>query len=142
MMPGPIIQTKQVSIWRGPKRKNPELSAEIGKVIRRQRKAADMTQAMFAEAIGLESETVSRMENGVRLPTIEKLVEMADLFRVPVAVFFENVGPLKNISVSELMAEKISAALTSRRMLAELRAEVAQDDARYHLAKPKARKKD
>jgi transcriptional regulator with XRE-family HTH domain len=144
MMPGPIIQTSKTGEYMArTKRKNPELSAEIGKVIRRQRKAADMTQAMFAEAIGLESETVSRMENGVRLPTIEKLVEMADLFRVPVAVFFENVGPLKKQQETQLMAEKISAALDKLPDAGKnFVLEVAQDYARYHLTKPKARKKD
>jgi len=125
------------------KRKNPELSAEIGKVIRKQRKAANMTQAIFAEAIGLESETISRMENGVRLPTIEKLVEMADLFRIPVAVFFENVGPLKKQPEAQLMAEKICAALDK---LPESGKHfvlgVAQDYARYHQPKPKTRKRD
>lgn len=70
------------------KHSNPELAIEIGKIIRAQRKAAGMTQAMLAETVGLESETVSRMENGIRLPSIEKLVEMADVFCVPVAVFF------------------------------------------------------
>ena len=126
------------------KRKNPELAVEIGKVIRKQRKAAGMTQAAFAEAIGLESETVSRMENGIRLPTIEKLVEMADLFRQPVAIFFENVGPLKKQHDTQLLVEKISVALdklpdTGRNFVLE----VAQNYARYHLTKPKTgRKKD
>jgi transcriptional regulator with XRE-family HTH domain len=126
------------------KRKNPELAVEIGRVIRKQRKAAGMTQAVFAEAIGLESETVSRMENGIRLPTIEKLVEMADLFRLPVGVFFENVGPLKKQQDTQLLVEKISVALdklpdTGRNFVLE----VAQNYARYHLTKPKAaRKKD
>lgn len=62
------------------KRKNTSLAQEIGKTIRRQRKAIGMTQAALAEAIGLESETVSRIENGVRSPSIEKLVEIAKVF--------------------------------------------------------------
>ncbi len=124
------------------KRKNPELAVEIGKVIRKQRKAAGMTQAVFAEAVGLESETVSRMENGIRLPTIEKLVEMADLFGLPVGVFFENVGPLKKQQDTQLLFEKISVALdklpaTGRNFVLE----VAQNYARYHVAKPKAGRK-
>lgn len=126
------------------KRKNPELAVEIGKIIRKQRKAAGMTQATLAEAVGLESETVSRMENGIRLPSIEKLVEIADVFRVPVAVFFENVGASKRQQDTHLLAEKISLALerlpeAGKSFVLDL----AQNYARYHLPKPRtARKKD
>lgn len=126
------------------KRKNPELAVEIGKVVRNHRKTAGITQAALAEAIGLESETVSRIENGVRLPSIEKLVEIADLFRVPVAVFFENVTTSKKQQESQLLAEKISVAL--ERLPESGKSfvlDVAQNYARYHVTKPKAvRKKD
>jgi transcriptional regulator with XRE-family HTH domain len=126
------------------KRKNPELAVEIGKIIRKQRKAAGITQAMLAEAIGLESETVSRMENGIRLPSIEKLVEMADLFQVPVAVFFENVATSKKQQNTQLLAEKISVALEKLPESGKsFVLDVAQNYARYHVTRPKAaRKKD
>jgi transcriptional regulator with XRE-family HTH domain len=126
------------------KRKNPELAVEIGKIIRKQRKAAGITQAMLAEAIGLESETVSRMENGIRLPSIEKLVEIANLFQVPVAVFFENVSISKKQQDTQLLAERISMALeklpeSGRSFVLD----VAQNYARYHVTRPKTvRKKD
>ena len=118
------------------KRKNTNLALEIGKTIRKLRKDAGMTQAVLAEAIGLESETVSRIENGVRLPSIEKLVEAAEVFRVPVAVFFENVGSAKKSQETQLLAEKISIALeklpdTGKCFVLE----VAQNYAHYHSTK-------
>lgn len=126
------------------KHSNPELAIEIGKIIRAQRKAAGMTQAMLAETIGLESETVSRMENGIRLPSIEKLVEMADVFCVPVAVFFEHASGSKKQQDHHLLAEKINMALESLPEAGRFFVlDVAQNYARYHVSKPKAaRKKD
>ena len=58
------------------KQKNRELALQIGNVIRAHRKMTGMTQAMLAETVGLEVETISRMETGKRLPTIEKLLEL------------------------------------------------------------------
>lgn len=124
------------------KRTNPELAVEIGKTIRKQRKAAGITQAMLAEAIGLESETVSRIENGIRLPSIEKLVEIADLFQVPVAVFFETVATVKKQDETQLLAEKISVAL--ERLPESGKSfvlDVAQNYARYHVTRPKPSRK-
>ncbi len=126
------------------KRKNPELAVQIGTVIRNQRKAAGITQAMLAEAIGLESETVSRIENGIRLPSIEKLVEIADLFQVPVAAFFETVVTSKKQQETQLLAEKIGLALEKLPESGKsFVLDVAQNYARYHVTRPKpARKKD
>jgi transcriptional regulator with XRE-family HTH domain len=122
------------------KRTNTELAAEIGKVIREQRKAAGMTQAALAEMIGLESETVSRMENGVRLPSIEKLVEIAESFDVPVAVFFEHVGVLRK--PDSLLVEKIGMALEKLPQAGQhFVLEVAQNYAHYHLVKPRPGRK-
>jgi transcriptional regulator with XRE-family HTH domain len=124
------------------KRKNPELAIDIGMAIRNQRKAAGITQAMLAEAIGLESETVSRIENGIRLPTIEKLVEIADLFQVPVALFFEKVATSKKQQETQLLAEKISAALEKLPESGKsFVLDVAQNYARYHVTPPKTIRK-
>jgi transcriptional regulator with XRE-family HTH domain len=124
------------------KRKNPELAAEIGKIIRRQRKAAGITQATLAEAIGLESETVSRIENGVRLPSIEKLVEIADFFQVPVATFFEKVAISRKQQNTQLLAEKITVALEKLPESGKsFVLDVAQNYARYHVTAPKTVRK-
>ena len=124
------------------KRSNPELAVEIGKAIRRQRKAAGITQAMLAEAIGLESETVSRIENGIRLPSIEKLVEIADLFHAPVAVFFEHVSTSKKQQETQLLAEKISVALEKLPESGKsFVLDVAQNYARYHVTRPRTPRK-
>jgi transcriptional regulator with XRE-family HTH domain len=126
------------------KRKNTELAVEIGKVIRKQRKAAGMTQAILAETIGLESETVSRMENGIRLPSIEKLVEIADVFCMPVSAFFEHVSTSKKQQDNHLLAEKINVELEKLPEAGKsFVLDVAQNYARYHVTQPRTvRKKD
>lgn len=123
------------------KQSNSTLATQIGDVIRTRRKAGRMTQAMLAEAVDLEIETVSRMENGLRLPTLEKLVEIANVFKMPVAAFFEHVDATVKQSASELYAEKISVALdnlpdTGKTFVLE----VAQNYARYHV-EPKVPRK-
>jgi transcriptional regulator with XRE-family HTH domain len=123
------------------KRTNTELAIRIGQAIRARRKIADMTQEALAEAIELQSETISRIENGQRTPSIEKLAEIAEVLGVPVAVFFEDVdgSPQQD---ADPYAQKIRTALD------KLPDEgknfvlvVAQDYARYHVAKPRKTRK-
>lgn len=124
------------------KRKNTSLAQEIGKTIRRQRKAIGMTQAALAEAIGLESETVSRIENGVRSPSIEKLVEIAKVFDVPVAVFFDNAIVSKKQDEEHLLAEQICIALEKLPEAGRaFMLEVAQNYAQYHARSLKSARK-
>jgi transcriptional regulator with XRE-family HTH domain len=119
------------------KQKNEALALQIGEAIRVRRKAAGMTQAVLAEMVGLETETISRMENGQRLPTLEKLVEIADAFHAPVAVFFEQVDTVAKQSASELYAEQITFALDRLPAAGKTFVlEVAQNYARYHVDPP------
>lgn len=125
------------------KQKNRELALQIGNVIRAHRKTTGMTQAMLAEAIGLEIETISRMETGKRLPTIEKLLEIADVFRIPIANFFEAVDAVAQQPASDLYTQRICAAMNNIPELGKnFVLEVARSYARLHLNKSKtARKK-
>ncbi|MDO8813539.1 MAG: helix-turn-helix transcriptional regulator [Gallionella sp.] len=125
------------------KQKNLELALQIGNVIRAHRKTTGMTQAMLAEAVGLEVETISRMETGKRLPTIEKLLEIADVFRIPISGFFEAVDAVAQQPASDLYAQKICAAINNIPELGKnFVLEVARSYARLHLNKTKnARKK-
>ena len=124
------------------KRTNKELATQIGLAIRAQRKIANMTQEALSEAVELQSETISRFENGQRTPSIEKLVDLADALQVPVTAFFEYVDAAHPRTDTDPYAQKIRLALD------KLPDEgknfvlvVAQDYARYHLAKPKKTRK-
>jgi transcriptional regulator with XRE-family HTH domain len=121
------------------KQTNKKLAAQLGEALFQQRQTANMTQAALAEAVDLQTETISRIENGLRLPTIEKLVDIANVFNVPVAVFFENIDAAANRQpANELYAQEISAALDKLPQSGKkFVLEVAQDYARYHVAAPK-----
>jgi transcriptional regulator with XRE-family HTH domain len=124
------------------KQKNQELALQIGNVIRAHRKTTGMTQAMLAEAVGLEVETVSRMETGKRLPTIEKLLEIADVFRIPIASFFESVDAIAQQPASDLYAQRIGAAMNNIPEHGKnFVLEVARSYVRSHLNKVKAARK-
>ncbi len=124
------------------KRTNKELATQIGLAIRAQRKIADMTQEALAEAVELQSETISRFENGQRTPSIEKLAHIADVLRVPITVFFEHANEADTSSHTDRYAQKISAALDKLPDEGkDFVLVVAQDYVRYHLTKPKKTRK-
>jgi transcriptional regulator with XRE-family HTH domain len=124
------------------KRENKELAVRIGQVMLNCRKAADMTQEALAELLDLQPETISRLEHGRLTPSVEKLVEIAEVFRIPVATFFEHLDNCEPDAKSNLIAQKISMAIdklpdTGKTFVLK----VAEDYARYHLTPPKGERK-
>jgi transcriptional regulator with XRE-family HTH domain len=122
------------------KQQNRGLAQQIGLAIRTYRLANNMTQVELAEIVDLESETISRIENGKRLPTVEKLVDMANALRIPVASFFEAVDSSATQVETDRYAQMISAAIhdlpdTGKNFVLK----VAQDYARYHVTTKKLR---
>lgn len=65
-----------------------ELAKRVGSAIARQRKAAGYTQARVGDVLGLEKETVSRIETGAITPTLFRIEQFAELFGCPVSVLF------------------------------------------------------
>lgn len=57
----------------------------IGRAIAKYRKVAGLSQEQLAEALGLRNEAVSRMERGIVVPTVERLMVMAEIFSCPLA---------------------------------------------------------
>lgn len=65
-----------------------DLARKVGRAIARERKIAGYTQARVGDALGLEKETISRIETGVIVPSIHRLAQFADLFRCPLSALF------------------------------------------------------
>ena len=67
------------------------LAERLGHRIARQRRAAGLTQAELAEKVGVQPETISRLETGNRRVSLEMLaliseslsLELYELFRLP-----------------------------------------------------------
>ncbi len=60
----------------------------IGEGIALKRKEAGYTQAQVAELLGMHKETVSRLETGAIMPTVQRLVQLSELFQCRIGDFF------------------------------------------------------
>lgn len=57
-----------------------QLAEVVGQAIARQRVRCRLSQEQVAERLGIGSEAVSRIERGVVMPNVERLVELAAIF--------------------------------------------------------------
>ncbi|WP_229205608.1 MULTISPECIES: helix-turn-helix domain-containing protein [unclassified Duganella] len=55
----------------------------IGKALAKQRIARNLTQEQVAAQLGVEQETISRFERGATLPPLLRLIDLAEIFDVP-----------------------------------------------------------
>lgn len=61
--------------------------------IARRRKAAGLTQAQVAERLSVEKESISRMESGKIVLTLERLQQFADLYACSVVDLLRDDSP-------------------------------------------------
>jgi transcriptional regulator with XRE-family HTH domain len=61
-----------------------DLAKTIGAALSKRRKAAGLTQEYVAERLNIGSEAVSRIERGLVVPTVVRLVELAEIYECPV----------------------------------------------------------
>ena len=71
---------------------NDNIARRIGKNIAAARKASKRTQADVAEAIGIDTVSLSRIERGVVTPGLPTLDKIADELRVPVGRLFDGAS--------------------------------------------------
>lgn len=57
-----------------------QLAALVGRAIAKNRIESGYTQEQVAEQLGIGNEAVSRMERGIVMPTVARLVELAEIF--------------------------------------------------------------
>ncbi len=72
-----------------------ELGSQLGKRISRHRKEKRMTQAILANEIGVDNETISRFERGTALPSLLRLFEIAQALEVGVGDLLVEASPFK-----------------------------------------------
>ncbi|WP_296001940.1 helix-turn-helix transcriptional regulator [Rugamonas sp.] len=64
-------------------RQEGKFAQRIGKALAKQRVAKKLTQEQLAAQLGVEQETISRFERGVTLPPLLRLIDLAEIFGVP-----------------------------------------------------------
>jgi len=82
----------------------------LGARIRELRKAHGLTQDYLAEILGVEQQYVSLMEHGKRYPSLDRLIRIAEVLKVPLPTLFEFVH----------LADETDRARTIGEMLEEL----------------------
>ncbi len=68
-----------------PKSESRDLAKVVGQAIARQRNRSGLTQETVAVQLGIGMEAVSRIERGIVVPTIARLLELATVFECDVA---------------------------------------------------------
>ncbi|WP_236827912.1 MULTISPECIES: helix-turn-helix domain-containing protein [unclassified Blastococcus] len=63
---------------------NSERSRALGDRLRQARRAADLTQEALAQASGVGTEHVQRIERGAANPTVATLYALSDALHIPV----------------------------------------------------------
>ena len=62
------------------KTESKQLAELVGRAIARQRVRCKLSQEQVAERLGIGSEAVSRIERGIVMPNVERLVELSEIF--------------------------------------------------------------
>jgi transcriptional regulator with XRE-family HTH domain len=81
-----------------------DLAKSVGAALSRRRKSANYTQARAADALGLEKETISRIETGAISPTLHRLAQFARLYGCPIATFFSGSAAESGADAAKLAA--------------------------------------
>lgn len=78
----------------------------LGKRIREIRKSQNLTQENLAELVGVESPSISNIENGKYYPTNENLQKIADVLKVkPYELYmFEHLRPIDELKTEIFQA--------------------------------------
>jgi len=80
-----------------------DLSRRLGNRIRKLRNQAGLTQAQLAERVEISDEFLSRMERGLKSPSLETANRIADALGVTLAVLFDFDAPAPDGEKEELL---------------------------------------
>jgi transcriptional regulator with XRE-family HTH domain len=96
-----------------------DLAVAVGRAIARQRIRNGLTQEETAERLGVGNEAVSRIERGVVMPNIARLVEFAEIFDCDVAELLTEVSPRPNDQANRISRLMLMLAPADRQLMLE-----------------------
>lgn len=88
----------------------------VGASIAARRRARGLTQSQVTELMGIEKETLSRIENGVISPTLARLKQIADILDCPVSDLFKSY-PLTDSDHADTITQLIRELSSDDRAL-------------------------
>lgn len=68
--------------------------SKVGAAIAARRQVVGLSQLQVAHAIGVERETVARMEGGSIAPSLPRLAQLAEVLSYPIGAFFDGYSDL------------------------------------------------
>src|SRR5471032_2160275 len=81
------------------------LGVRIGRNIKVARVRLGMTQSTMAEALNIENPTVSRIETGAQLPSVDRLEEIAKFLKISLPMLLAD--PTEKEAFGELLGEAV-----------------------------------
>jgi transcriptional regulator with XRE-family HTH domain len=96
------------------------LAGVVGRAIARNRVAAGLTQEQVAEQLGIGNEAVSRIERGVVMPNVARLMELADVFDCGIADLLTEVSSRPSDQAKHLARLLISVSSKDREMIVDI----------------------
>ena len=97
-----------------------QLAKAVGAAISKARVQCGMTQDQAAEALEIGPEAISRMERGVVVPSLARLVEFAELFKCPVETFFNKATGLTDDNANAIAQHLNKLNRADRQFVLEL----------------------
>lgn len=96
------------------------LAVVVGRAVARQRTRAALTQEEVAERLGVGNEAVSRIERGVVIPNITRLVELAAIFNCEAAELLTESSQRPDDQAARISRLLASLNQTDRQLVMEL----------------------
>lgn len=85
-----ILFLQECDVVKKKREETPEIAFAVGRAIARQRKLIGKTQRTVAEEMETGVETVSRLESGAILQTVDRLEQLSAVLKCPITSFFWN----------------------------------------------------
>ena len=80
---------------------NIDIDGHFGEVLKVQRKVRKITQKDLAEKVEVDKTYISKLERGLRKPSLEVAINLANMLEIPMAEIVAEVESLSGITESE-----------------------------------------
>jgi len=87
----------------------------IGEQVAKIRREREITQEQLAELVGVATETISRLERGVSIPSLKTLTKISQALHISLRDLFDLEYPQKSVSAIEKESMKLLAYLKTKK---------------------------